>query len=163
MKKILGIDVGGVIMGDDTDKESSIFSQNYLSAKANVGAFEAIKTLHGSYDEVHIVSKCGHNVQRKTREWLLHNKFPEVTGFDMGRLHFCLERKDKAPICKELSITTFIDDRAEILHSMIRQVESLYLFNPKPKELAKYVHAASEFRTVKNWADLMSLEGVSNK
>src|SRR4051812_32492033 len=101
--KILGVDVGGVIIdrvADGTD--TSFFGANYLSTPAVEGAFEAIRELVTRFERAYVVSKCGANTERKTREWLAHHRFHEVTGIGPDDLRFCRQRKDKAPICAAL-------------------------------------------------------------
>jgi hypothetical protein len=152
--EILGIDVGGVIIdrkrNDDTD--TSLFGTNYLNAHAVEEAFETIHALHDRFD-IFIVSKCGQNIERKTREWMIHNQFPEKTGVAMDRVNFCRQRADKAPICEKLGVTHFIDDKLEVL-SYLKSVPNKYLFDPSPNEVKAYSKHLDQVMIVGTWKEL---------
>ena len=75
-KKILGIDVGGVIIqNSDQDADTSFMSKNYLKTPAMPDALVVIGNLQAAFDQIVLVSKCGDVVQAKTREWLEHHRF----------------------------------------------------------------------------------------
>ncbi len=139
---ILGIDVGGVIIDAANDKhDTSMFGKNYLEATPVPGAFEAIALLRDRFlGELVIVSKAGPEMQKKTVHWLCHHRFWHAIGMSMRteddiskvytdyNLFFCRERKDKAPICKRLNVTHFIDDKIEVLGHLQGVVKERYLF-----------------------------------
>jgi len=155
----LGIDIGGVIIdrkkNDNTD--TSLFGPNYLNAFAVDGAFQAIKTLHERFSgEVYLVSKCGQNIERKSKEWLAHNGFPDKTGVPMENVHFCRRRADKAPICQKLGITHFIDDKLEVL-SYLESVPNKYLFDPSPTEVKAYEKFLGQVTKVDTWKELEAM------
>lgn len=140
----LGVDVGGVIISRANDHtDTSFFSDNYLNTTAEPHAFEALRDLNTILmGEVYIVSKCGPKVEAKTRAWMAHHDFHGRTGIQPAHLHFCRTRAEKAPIVKQLGITDFIDDKAEVL-SYIRdgggnQVKRLYLFKPDDAEVMRH-------------------------
>ena len=119
---VLGIDVGGVIIGADND--TTMFTKNYLEAQPVPGAFEAIRVLHARFlGQIIIVSKAGPEMQDKTMHWMEQRDFWNATGMlkqGLGRhpdqnVFFCRERADKAPICKRMNVTHFIDDRLDVL------------------------------------------------
>lgn len=100
-----------------------------MSTPATPGAIDCIEKLVDRYDgDVFVVSKCGESVERKTRAWLRRNEVYETTGLEQHKVHFCRNRRDKAPICKRLGITHFIDDRTDVLAHMVGIVPNLYLF-----------------------------------
>lgn len=152
----LGIDVGGVIIdrvadGDDT----SFFGGQYLLTPAVPAAFATIAALvKGRFaGSAYVVSKCGVNTERKTREWLAHNGFHDVTGIPPAHLHFCRKRPEKGPICAALRITHFVDDRLEVL-SYLDTVRNLYLFRPHENEVAAHAHVLPRVTRVDSWPDL---------
>lgn len=160
MNERLGIDVGGVITDRADDKsDTSFLSDNYLNTAACDGAFAAIERLVGSLgnENVFIVSKCGENVERKTRSWLSHHRFFELTGMHSANMHFCRQRQDKAPICRNLEITHFIDDRADVLRFMRTIVPNRYLFGPQ-------IHAVAEdaLIPVRDWDEVLERFVVSD-
>lgn len=127
----LGIDIGRVIIAGDGPDTSflGVPDDDAMRAPALEGAFEAIARLVADYDgRVWLVSKCGERVQQRTRRWLGHHRFFEATGVRPDRVRFCRERREKAPICAELGITCFIDDREDVLLAMAGVVPTRILF-----------------------------------
>lgn len=152
----LGIDVGGVIIdrvADGTD--TSFFGDRYLDTPAVADAFATIAALaKGPFaGNAWIVSKCGKNTERKTREWLAHNGFHETTGISAENVRFCRNRPDKAPICAELGITHFVDDRLEVL-SYLTTVPHRFLFRPDESEVAKNAASLAGVIRVETWPDV---------
>lgn len=153
----IGIDVGGVIIDREKNDNSdtSLFGDNYLNALPVPGVFEAIKSLaEGPFrDTVWIVSKCGENIERRTREWLRHKDFQSVVPEEKWR--FCRERSEKAPIAKDLGLTHFVDDKLEVLHHMHKIVEHRLLFRPFFGQMKPWWgESANGIRIWLNWKDL---------
>ncbi len=127
----LGVDIGRVIIHGDGPDTSFIGCSlaDSLKAPAMAGAFEALARLTAAYEgRVWLVSKCGAGVQQKSRAWLEHHRFFEITKIPEENLRFCKTRPEKAPICEKLGITCFIDDRYDILDSMRGIVPMLLWF-----------------------------------
>lgn len=156
----IGIDIGGVIIdrekNDNTD--TSLFGPNYLNALAVPGAFEAIQTIHNEiFPETYIISKCGANIERKSREWLEHNGFYKKTGMFEEKVLFCRERRDKAPIAQKLGLTHFIDDKLEVLGYMRDVVANRILFSPDREEIIKTGPLAGPVTPVFSWDAVLRL------
>jgi hypothetical protein len=157
----IGIDIGGVIIdrahNDGTD--TSLFGDNYLNAKDVDWAIDSIGMLNQKHDafkdNVWIVSKCGANIERKSREWLEHCGFHTKTGIPKERLHFCRDRRDKAPIAEKLGLTHFIDDKLEVLSYMKGIVKNRILFNPNPSEMARFIKTSGPVVLAFSWTDVM--------
>ena len=132
--ELLGVDVGGVLVdriradGSDT----SFFSDRFLETPAVAGAFETLARLGRERfgQRICIVSKCGPRTEEKTCLWLAHHKLLDVLGLNEQALHFCRKRPDKAPICKRLGVTHFIDDRVDVLVHLT-SVRHRILFGPQ--------------------------------
>jgi len=127
----LGVDIGRVIIAGDGPDTSFVggSEEDALRAPAIDGAFEVLTRLRESFHgRVWLVSKCGARVQARTRSWLEHQRFFGRTGIDPQHLVFCRARADKAPICAELGITCFVDDRADVLDAMQGAVGLRLLF-----------------------------------
>ena len=79
MKKVLGVDVGGVIIASRQGDRDTFFNGNHLEAAASPYVFEGLRKLVDEVfgEQVYIVSKCKPKVQQKTREWLEHHNFYE--------------------------------------------------------------------------------------
>lgn len=152
----LGIDIGGVIITPARKAgDTSFFSSDYLATPPMAEAFETIaalaRTRFGAH--VHLVSKCGPGVEAKTRAWLVHHRFHDITGVPEERLHFCRARPDKAPICKRLGVTHFIDDSLEVL-GYLTTVPHRFLFQPEEKEMARHSAHLADVRVVQSWREV---------
>ena len=157
---VLGVDIGGVIIdrvNDNTD--TSFFSENFLRTTPVPGVFAALRTLVDTHygDRVFLVSKCGQTVQAKTLQWLDHYDFYQLTGIRRDRVYFCRQRHEKAGICKNLGITRFIDDRLEVLATLM-DLDVRYLFQPRPEEVKKFARFASGVVTVESWEEIVQYE-----
>jgi len=153
--KILGVDVGGVIIDRQNDRaDTSFFGPNYLQTTPVEGVFDCLHAAVSAGFTVHIVSKCGQNTQRKTLEWLAHHRFYERTGVDPERVHFCRTRPQKAPICTAQGITHFVDDRLDVLE-YLNDVGELYLFQPNAADEARWRAAGHRSRLVTRWSEVL--------
>lgn len=154
MNRRLGVDVGGVLIdrvNDNTD--TSFFGKNFLATTAVPEAFATLKALRAQGWEIHLISKCGEQVQQKTRLWLAHHRFFEETGIPSGHLHFCLTRPAKAPICTQLGITHFVDDRLDVL-DCLSDVGGLFLFQPNAKDRQRHGREQGRALQVESWAEV---------
>ncbi len=127
----LGIDIGRVLIHGDGPDSSFLGSSDEaaMRAPAMAGAFEAIAELVTTFErQVWLVSKCGPRIEARTRRWLAHQRFHDRTGLRVENVRFCRERRDKAPICAELDIDTFVDDRHDVLAAMAGVVVHRFLF-----------------------------------
>jgi hypothetical protein len=136
----VGVDIGRVIIDGGTKPlgggEDSAFlgdgDEAAMATPAVAGAFESLAVLVERFDgRVWLVSKCGERIEARTRAWLAHHRFPERTGIPVDHVRFCRERADKAIHCRELGITDFVDDRADVLGHLRGIVERRYLFGPQ--------------------------------
>ena len=129
-----------------------------MDTPAVPGAFEAIAALGvGPFGgRVHVVSKAGPKIARLTREWFAHTDFFARTGVPADNVRFVRHRHEKAPVCDELGITHFVDDRLSVLEHL-RALPHLYLFvgglgpHPPPAEIPTWVTASDR------WPDLADL------
>ena len=144
----LGIDVGRVLIaaalpgGGDTAFIGGSMA-DALATPAYEGMFEHVPELVERFEgRVWLVSKAGPSVQAKTRQWLRHHRFHERTGIPAENVRFCRERAQKAIHCKQLHITHFIDDRADVLQHLQGIVPHCYLFGPQRKRSQVQAEAA---------------------
>jgi len=152
----IGIDIGGVIIDRSNDAEdTSLFGDNYLNAKPLDGAFASIKELAGVPTEIHLVSKCGERVQKRSLEWLKHNDFYGMTGVLPERVHFCRERHEKRGICEELKLDVMIDDRLEVLSYLVDVVGKLICFKPSLSEVSRFWGKVPRVVLVSGWRDVV--------
>lgn len=160
MKEILGIDIGNVITdGRRNDNTDTAFKGNrYLETTSVPNAFEIIAELvqQRFKENVFLVSKAGEKTQKKTKEWLLYQGFYKATGIKPEQVFFCRERIDKAPICRDLGITHFIDDKLEVL-GYLTTVPNKFLFNPREREVQRNIQHLDEVTWVSGWLDIKQL------
>lgn len=151
----LGIDVGGVIISRATGAPDTFLShESFLEMPEVPGSIDTIKRLVSERFEnrVFLVSKCGPRVQAKTRRWLKHHRFFERTGVGPKHVYFCLERSEKAQICRRLKITHFIDDRVDVLNAL--QNVSCLLFD---SDGSSSVRSSSPIRLVRSWNEVAQI------
>ncbi len=152
----LGVDIGGVLIDRVADgADTSFFSHRFLETPAVAYALDTLAKLRSRFGErIHLVSKCGPSVQHKTLLWLAHHDFGARTGIALERVHFCRTRAEKAPICKRLDATHFVDDRYDVL-SCLGTVPRLYLFRPRQKDLARSVREPlAGLSVVQEWREI---------
>lgn len=115
---VLGVDIGGVLVNrayHDTD--TSFFGDRPMDTPAVPGCFDGLRRLAEVFESrVHILSKAGPRVEALSLEWLqLNGVFDYVPR---GNVWFVRKRHEKAPICEELGVTHFIDDRLDVLQHL---------------------------------------------
>lgn len=146
---------------DDTD--TSFFTDNYLRTTAVPGCFPALRALveESFGSNVHVVSKCGPNVERKTREWLAHHDFYALTGVASSHVHFTRTREGKAPICAELGLTHFIDDRLDVLEHLehVTSMRHRLLFVGGLPSARRRESLPEGITVVESWPDVARLLG----
>jgi len=156
-KQVLGIDVGGVIIDRVKDKGTGtgFYGGNFRETTAVPHIFPALSLLRQKYfgPHIHIVSKCGPDIEHKTLLWMRHHDFYLRTGVPPGRVHFCRTRAGKAPICRKLGITHFVDDRLEVL-SYLTTVRHRFLLNPDEKEVGQYQQHLPNIVRAEDWVRL---------
>lgn len=158
VNRMIGIDIGRVIISGDTDIPDQFFGDDYLNVRQIAGAFDAIQQIVAAYkpENVHLVSKCGEATQARSRHWLQHHGFFETTNFAYSNLWFCQERHQKQAITAQHGIRTFIDDRFSVLKHLL-DLDKLYLFCPSVQELADCQGSAhtNKITVVNGWADVL--------
>jgi hypothetical protein len=156
------VDIGGVIIDRiNNGTYTSFFTKNYLQTTAVPGVFDALQQLMKRKfgENIYLVSKCGQVVQNKTLHWLEHNRFYDKTGIKPDHVHFCRQRYEKADICKKFGITHFVDNRLEVLGNL-RDVPTLYLFQPRPREVRQFIHFFDRVNLVDSWREILTAELV---
>lgn len=158
MNDTFGVDIGGVLIDRaNNGSDTSFFSQRFLETTAVPGAFAALALLARERfgGRVHLVSKCGARTEERTKLWLAHHDFEAITGIGPTHLHFCRERRDKAPICAALGVTHFVDDRLEVL-SYLPTMRRRYLLNAIESEVAKHARFLPDVTRVAHWRDIVT-------
>jgi len=154
----LGIDIGRVIIAPSNGNQDTSFLKGdndaALATPAMPNALETISQLVSLFENnVWLVSKASPIIQEKTRMWLQYHHFFQITGMSECNIRFCLQRKDKAQICQELSITHFIDDRMAVLEHLRELVPNRYLFG---KQKPNFV-CPKNVIPVLSWEDVLNI------
>lgn len=154
--RALGIDIGRVIISDvDGGDDTSFLGGDEARAMQTPPARNSLETIAALVEalegRVWLVSKCGPSVQARTRRWLVHHRFHEHTGLRRDRVRFCRQRHEKAPICAELRLRAFIDDRPDVLAPMAGIVPWRFLFGPQRRP------APADLVWVRDWDAVRSL------
>jgi hypothetical protein len=103
-----------------------------LRTPAVADVFDVLPRLVELFEgRVWLVSKCGERVEGRTRLWLAHHDVAGRTGIPVDNVRFCRRRPEKAIHCAELSITHFVDDRADVHQALDGVVAHRYLFGPQ--------------------------------
>jgi hypothetical protein len=144
----IGVDIGRVIIaGDGPDTSFFTSDEAALRVPAVEGAVEGVARLVRAFSgRVWLVSKCGSNIQRRTLKWLEARDFWTQTGVPEDHVRFCKLRPQKADHARQLGLTHFIDDRADVLEALEGVVGNRYLFG-QPQ-------APKDMIPVESWRDL---------
>ena len=151
----LGIDIGRVIIApvDESGADTRFIGgteKEALDTPASPGAFDAIAALAAAFEgRVWIVSKCGPKVQERSRRWLAHRRFHELTGIPREHLRFCRQRRDKALHARQLRLTHFIDDRVDVLRHLEPIVTHRFLFGPQKREVPPWASAVLDWEATR--------------
>jgi len=125
------IDFDGVIVRNHHEDRGEDTSLNNSSGSeaARDGAVDAIRQLCFACDgRVWIDSKAGQRMQERSLSWLQSVDFFSRTGVQPDHVHFCLQRENRALICRELGISYFIDNRVHVMQILRGVVPHLCLF-----------------------------------
>lgn len=149
----LGLDIGGVLIPRSRSASASDTSfmgsglRDVLLTPPYPGMFEVVPLLVTRFDgQVWLVSKAHRRMQDKTRRWLDHHRFFERTQIPADHIRFCLERPQKADLCREIGITHFLDDRLDVLQHLKDVVPNRYLFAPEER-----VKRDASIVAISNW------------
>ncbi len=156
-REALGIDIGGVII-DLVREERGAGSDAFAAASPVDGAFDAIARLAARrfHDRIWLVSRCDEGDEPAIRQWLARREFFPSTGVARDRVCFCRERHQKAPICRQLGITHFIDDRLEVLGHMIGTVPHLYLLRSRAADHERFPQFLPHVRFTSRWSEVLN-------
>lgn len=160
MKKILGVDVGGVIFDQASLPAGDINDDAFFAVPPVTDSIESLAALNQGIfkDAIYLVSK--YNIEtgpEGIRAWLERQNFYDRTGIPREHLYQCAERREKAPIVRELGITHFVDDRAEVMSYFADFVPNLYHFQSLLEDREKWAIKIPNLIFVDNWKDLTAM------
>lgn len=152
---VLGVDLGRVVIGGDSNEDTSFWGARPMETPQIAGAFDSLRRLHELFaGRVFVVSKAGARVEALSRQWLEQHGFHDTTGIGADHLNFVRERADKADVCAFLGITHFIDDRLDVLGHLEGVVAHRFWFAPS-SEAATDAAPATQMGVVPvtDWSD----------
>ncbi len=153
----IGLDVGGVLLDRSLGAdEASFFGTRPMDTPVMPGALEAVSTLAGVFEgRILIVSRAGHRTRELSRQWLGLHGFLGDEMIPPSSIHFVEKRSEKAPLCKALGVTHFVDDHLDVLSDMQIPFRILFRGATLPAEpdgvLSPGVVSCGD------WAELLSL------
>lgn len=160
-KLVLGVDIGNVVINhrlvsQENKDNKSFYETQYSSVPATDGVFDALKTLNSYLDgEIYLISKCTPWAEEKILNWLQDNDFYAKTGMYENHIYFVRERHEKDGICQKLGITSFVDDRLEVLSHMVETVPYLFLYQSSEDEVNQFIEFLSKVTTVTSWDEIV--------
>lgn len=156
---ILGVDVGGVILDFlRYEKQDPTYAKRHLEIPPVEHSIDSVAALNASEKfrgRVFLVSRHRGDSPKYVLEWLRHQRFFEVTGIPESHFYPCRERHEKLPIVQQLGITHFVDDRAEVLSTMIGTVPNLYLFQDLDEVSGSFAKEREHMRFFETWDELL--------
>lgn len=161
MKKVLGVDIGGVIydLARDFQPNKVVTEEEVLNTPAIPGAIESLAVLnrHDFKDSIYLISKYGPDGPGSIQKWLEKQNFYELTGISRDHLYQCAERHEKAPIVRDLGVTHFVDDRAEVMSYFADFVPNLYHFQSLLEDKEEWGSKISNLTFVNSWEELLEI------
>lgn len=139
------------------DSDTSFFGRQPMDTPAVTGALEAIPALVDLFGHrVFIVSKAGPKIASLTRQWLGIRGAVGPEGIDPASVHFVRKRPDKHPVCEQLGVTHFVDDRLDVLQHLA-SVERRYLFTGGLGQHEPPATVPDDIIVVSTWSRLVGL------
>jgi hypothetical protein len=161
VKKILGIDLGGVVFDfKPVFKPEGLTREEVLATPEVRDSIESLAYLNQTIfkDSIYLVSKYGKNSgPDSTKDWLEQHNFHERTGIPIDHLYQCSEKEGKAPIVKKLGITHFVDDRAEVMSFFADFVPNLYHFQSLCEDRTVWASKIPHLIFVHDWKELTQI------
>lgn len=161
MKKVLGVDIGGVIydLARDFRPNQVITEEDVLNTPPIKDSIESLAVLNKTTfkGSTYLVSRYGRDGPESIQKWLEKQNFYDRTGISRENLFQCAERHEKAPIVKKLGITHFVDDRAEVMSHFSDVVPNLYHFQSLLEDKEKWSAKIPNLTFVTTWDELLAI------
>lgn len=116
----IGLDVGGVLLDRSIGAdEASFFGNRPMDTPVMPGALEAVRALALLFEgRIVILSRAGPRTKALSRSWLGMHGFLGEDSVPPSNVYFVDRRSEKAPLCRALGVTHFIDDHLDVLSGM---------------------------------------------
>ena len=160
MRKVLGVDINGPIV--ERLEPFNLFNlpgDRHYPTRLVDGAVDALQTLRQAFDTIYVISVCRPRQIKHSRAFLEKHDFYQRSGIRFEDVHYCFGKGSKAPVCAQLGVTHFVDDRLEVLSSL-ESVPHKFLFDGRKREIERMPRSAehlSKVQSVETWAQLLPL------
>ena len=159
--EVLGIDIGMVLIGERNlavGVDDPAFPAAYLAREEVDGAIDAVARLSRERfgGRVRVVSKRSPRTRPLAIRWLIDRRFFARVGIGIDDVHFCVTREGKNPICRDLGVTHFVDNRLEVL-SHLATVPNRYLINAEDDEVERFADHLPGVIRVATWKYVLDL------
>lgn len=157
-RPVLGIDLGGVVMGPRNPmlhEHDEGFDAAFLARPEIPSAIACLARASKErfQKKVFVISKRSRKTRPLALRWLFVNGFFDRLGIPREHVHFCETQDQKAPLCEQLGVTHFVDNRLGVLRHM-HAVENRCLLNATEEEVLLYQEDLPRVRRYGAWIDL---------
>lgn len=155
MRRILGLDIGGVIIDVPTrlDAETWTILRHRFLEIPPVAPFSQMRRVIERFDRTYLISAASDDeVERSTRSWLHHHGFWSSCDVSSKDLLFCRYGWQKAEVLRGIGerLALFVDDRMENLVGLASHVDCPILYDRGEGEAP-----SAEIAVVRSWEDLL--------
>ena len=141
----IGIDYGNVCSQDAHKHEDDVFAGE---TGINVpGCLEALQILRAQGHRLILISFCGRNRAKRTREYL-----DSLDEKPFHEVYFVKNRNYKAHVCQQRGVDIMIDDRMDILKTVAPTLSLHFGSHPSDKA-CKY----NADYSAASWSDVLTL------
>lgn len=129
--------------------KESLYTVSTPSATSVSGSFEAMAKLP---KETYIISARTKESVKFAKEWMTKYKLFDLIPPE--RIIFCRNGAAKGPLCEQLKVTHFLDDKFSFLKYLPLKTKKI-LFDEDG--VAAEINVSSEIQVVGNWGEFLSL------
>ena len=154
---VLGIDFGNVVIDHLTFGTTPEFidTGDYRTIPPVPDSLEIIADLEKKFGaNIFIVYNANQVADAKIHSWLDYHHFFKRTRISPDQVIRTNQGRNKRPLCSELHITHFVDDRLEVLTHLIGEVGNLYLFRPQKHEVEQHKNSLDKVILVDSWKEM---------
>lgn len=167
MARVIGLDFGGVLCvpplptnEEHTPQRETLLQKGMdlykmVTLRMQEHALGSVYTLCQTFGShrVFIISKCPRDKEVLIRQWLDAKGF-FGKGLLPEHVYFCRTVEEKAPICKNLKVTDFVDNRLSVLKHL-SSVSRRYFFGNDAEELTMHHAHLADVVHVPTWEDAL--------
>lgn len=136
-----------------SDKAEELAANLYTTSTLEAAPVSrALETIAKLPKETYIISARTKETVKFAKEWMTKNKLFDL--IPQERIIFCRNGPEKGPLCEQLKITHFLDDKFSFLKYLPIKTKKI-LFDED--DVAAEINVSSEIQVVGNWGEFLSL------